>query len=92
MELATRWTAARQIFGLSYYKAGQLPAPCSAFQEDPEPRPTNLRARSSYLLILALVGFSQLAPPQIAKAPTRGPRRKELGTYSLQRLRQPTGL
>jgi hypothetical protein len=34
----------RQLFGLSYYKAGQLQAPCSAFEEDPEPRPTNPRA------------------------------------------------
>jgi hypothetical protein len=38
------------------------------------------------------INLSGLAPLQIAKAPTPGRRRKELGTYSLQRLRQPTGL
>ena len=41
MGMATRCTAARQLFGLFYYKAGQLQAPCLAFEEDPEPRPTN---------------------------------------------------
>jgi hypothetical protein len=56
MDLATLWTAARQLFGLSYYKAGQLLAPCSAFEEDPEPRPTNPRARSGCFLIFALMG------------------------------------
>jgi hypothetical protein len=44
MNLATRWTTARQLFGLSRYKAGQLQVPCSAVEEDPEPRPTNPRA------------------------------------------------
>jgi hypothetical protein len=52
--MATRWTAARQLFGLSYYKAGQLQAPCSAFEEDLEPHPTNPRACAGYFLILAL--------------------------------------
>jgi hypothetical protein len=41
IDMATRWTAARQLFGVSYNKAGQLQAPCSAVQEVPEPRPTN---------------------------------------------------
>jgi hypothetical protein len=41
MDMATRWTAPRQRFGLSCCKAGQLQAPCLAFEEDPEPRPTN---------------------------------------------------
>jgi len=56
MDLATRCTAARQLFGLSYCKAGQLQAPCTAFEEDPEPRPTNPRARCGHFLILALMG------------------------------------
>src|ERR1700683_2453600 len=38
------------------------------------------------------INLSELAPPQIAKTPMPGLRRKEVGTYSLQRLRQPTGL
>jgi hypothetical protein len=58
MDLATRWTAARQLFGLSYYKAGQLQAPCSPFEEDPEPRPTSPRARSAYFLVVAFMGFN----------------------------------
>jgi hypothetical protein len=33
----------RPFFGLSYYKAGQLQAPCSPFKEDREPRLTNPR-------------------------------------------------
>ena len=52
------YTAARQLFGLAYYKAGQLQAPCSAFEEVPEPRPTNPLARSSYYHILALIAQS----------------------------------
>jgi len=48
MDLATRWTAARQLLGLSYHKVGLQLAPCSAFEEDPEPRPTNPRARAHY--------------------------------------------
>jgi hypothetical protein len=61
MGMATPWTAARRLFGLSYYKAGQLQAPCSAFAEDPEPRPTNPRAPSGCLLILALLGLKPRA-------------------------------
>ena len=53
MDMATRWTTARQLLGL-YYRAGQLQAPCSAFEEVPEPRPTNPGGRSGYYLILAL--------------------------------------
>jgi hypothetical protein len=56
MGMATRCAAVRQLFGPSYYKAGQLQAPCSAFKEDPEPRPTKPRLRSGYFLILALMG------------------------------------
>lgn len=54
MDMATRWTTARQLFGLSYYRAGQLQAPCSALEEVPEPRPTNPGARSGYYFIVAL--------------------------------------
>jgi hypothetical protein len=34
----------------------KLQAPCSTFEEVPEPRPTNPLARSGYYLILALTG------------------------------------
>ena len=64
MELATRWTVARQVFGLSYCKAGQLQALCSTFAEDPEPRPTNPRVRSGYFLILVLAAPLQTTPPR----------------------------
>jgi hypothetical protein len=53
MDPATRCTAARQLFGLSYCKAGQLQAPCSRFKEDREPCPTNPRADTGYFLFLA---------------------------------------
>ena len=58
MDLATRWTAARQLLGLSYHKVGLQLAPCSAFEEDPEPRPTKAWACSGYFLVLVLMGKS----------------------------------
>jgi hypothetical protein len=61
MDVATRWTAARQFFGLSYYKAGQLQVPCSAFEEDPEPRPTNPRPAPGYFLSLALEPWAMIS-------------------------------
>jgi hypothetical protein len=61
MDVAARWTAARQLFGPSYYKAGQLKVPCTAFEEDPEPRPTNPGPAAGYFLILALMGQGELS-------------------------------
>ena len=57
MDMATRWNAARQVLGLSHYKAGQLQVPCSSFEEVSEPRPTNLWASSGYFIVLALTGY-----------------------------------
>ena len=57
MDIAPRWTATRQLLGLSYYKARQLQAPCSTFEDVPEPRPTNLAPGSGYYLILPLMAY-----------------------------------
>jgi hypothetical protein len=51
IELATRWTVARQVFGLAYHKAGQLRALCSVFQEVPEPRPTKSTSSQTLTLV-----------------------------------------
>ena len=61
MDIATGCAAARQLFGLSHYKAGQLQTPCSAFEEVPEPRPTNPLARSGCYLILSAYGLKHWA-------------------------------
>src|SRR5262249_14278893 len=45
IDVATRYTAARQLFGLSRYNAGQFQAPCSACEDVSEPRPTNPKVR-----------------------------------------------
>jgi hypothetical protein len=41
LDIATRCSAARQVFGLSYYKAGQIQMPCPSFEQVLKPRPTN---------------------------------------------------
>jgi hypothetical protein len=41
IDMVTPCTAARQLFGLSCYKAGQFQAPCSDFENVSASRPTN---------------------------------------------------